>query len=164
MGSAIGGQAARDLDSLHIQQLGTGERNSVQIQLLHPRATLPSRAHQTDAGLDISSVRAVFIPPGTTELVPVGFAVTPPPGMYMQLISRSSLAKRGITVEGGVIDPGYTGEVSVILRNSSAEPYAVAVGERVAQMIAHMLPIVAVQAVDKLGQHDRGEKGFGSSG
>ena len=77
---------------------------------------------------------------------------------------KSSMAKKGITVSGGVIDYGYTGELLVMLTNHTGVPFAIYAGEKIVQMIP--VPIYANSAewVDELGVSDRGDAGFGSTG
>ena len=59
--------------------------------------------------------------PESTKLIRTGIAMQPPKGTYIQLTSRSGLALEGLSTEGETIDPGYTGEIKVILRNGSGE-------------------------------------------
>lgn len=84
----------------------------------------------------------------------------------MQLLSRSGLASRGITVEGGVIDPDYCQEVKAILRNSTHTPFKIQKGQRIAQAI--FLPILKAEfkLVERLQNEDSdpGHDGFGSTG
>lgn len=116
--------------------------------------------------MDLCSVEAVSIGPGETKLVPTGLAIELPAGYEAQIRPRSGLAlKHSITLPNSpaTIDPGYRGEIRVILLNLGREPYEISPGERIAQMI-----IARYEAVQweegELGDSARGEGGFGSSG
>jgi dUTP pyrophosphatase len=137
-------------------------------RVLHPDARLPAAAHEHDAGLDLRSVAELELAPGERALVPVGLAVEIPPGHAGLVIPRSGLAARhGITILNapGLVDAGYRGELRVALLNTDrSEPFPIAVGDRIAQLV-----IVAVPPVDPvesagLSASARGERGFGSSG
>ncbi len=129
---------------------------------------LPRYAHgpSEDAGMDLHSVAAVTLAPGEAKLIPTGLAIELPPGYEAQIRPRSGLAlKHSITLPNSpaTIDPGYRGEIRVILLNLGSEPFDVKPGERIAQMI-----IARYEAVEweesELGQSVRGAGGFGSSG
>src|SRR5579863_6617940 len=112
----------------------------IRIQRIHPAAVLPEYAHgpQEDAGMDLRAVENVTLPPGVPHLVPTGLTVEIPPGYEAQVRPRSGLAlKHAITMPNtpGTIDPGYRGEVRVILLNLGKEPYTIHAGDRIAQMI-----------------------------
>ena len=138
------------------------------IKRVRPEASLPSYAHgpEEDAGMDLRACADVVIPPGATVLVPTGLALEIPPGFEAQVRPRSGLAlKHSITMPNapGTIDPGYRGELQVILHNLSAEPFYVKAGDRIAQMIVARYEAVEWQESD-LNQSVRGAGGFGSSG
>ncbi len=135
---------------------------------MHPLAQLPEYAHgpAEDAGLDLRAVEAVTLEPNIPALVPTGFAIELPPGYEAQIRPRSGLAfKHAISIPNApaTIDPGYRGEIRVILINLGREPYEIAVGDRIAQMI-----IARYEAVEwdegELSESGRGAAGFGSSG
>src|ERR1700759_1155937 len=112
----------------------------IRIQRIHPRATLPVYAHGPgeDAGMDLHAVEEVLLEPGAPRLVPTGLTIEIPPGCEAQVRPRSGLAlKHAITIPNapGTIDPGYRGEVRVILLNLGAAPYTVHAGDRIAQLI-----------------------------
>jgi len=116
--------------------------------------------------MDLRAVEDVTLAPGEPRLVPTGLTVELPPGYEAQVRPRSGLAlKHAITMPNapGTIDPGYRGEVRVILLNLGAEPYTVRAGDRIAQMI-----VGRYEAVDwvegDLADSERGTGGFGSSG
>lgn len=150
---------------------GVGQESSdsfgVMVRMLHPEAQVPRRAHPGDAGADLFAVEAVVIPPGERRDVGTGLALAIPPGHAGFVQPRSGLAfRQGIMVVNspGLIDAGYRGEVRVCLYNSGAEPFAVTVGERIAQLVIQRVETPEFVAVDGLSETARGERGFGSSG
>jgi dUTP pyrophosphatase len=140
---------------------------SLAVKLLHPQACLPRRAHPGDAGADLFSMDEVTIPPGERREVGTGIALAIPEGYAGFVQPRSGLAfKHGIMVANspGLIDAGYRGEVRVALFNSGSEPFVVAVGERIAQLVVQRVEEPSFLAVEELPQTSRGQGGFGSSG
>jgi dUTP pyrophosphatase len=140
----------------------------IRIKKLHESAVIPRYAHgpEEDAGMDLHSVEAVTLAPGEAKLVPTGLAIELPPGYEAQIRPRSGLAlKHSIMLPNSpaTIDPGYRGELRVILLNLGKEPFEIRPGERIAQMV-----IARYEAVEweegELGQSVRGAGGFGSSG
>ncbi|MCS7043854.1 MAG: dUTP diphosphatase [Bryobacteraceae bacterium] len=140
----------------------------IRVNLLHPDAVLPRYAHgpEEDAGMDLHAVEDVVLEPGVPALVPTGLAIELPPGYEAQIRPRSGLALRhAITLPNApaTIDPGYRGEIRVILLNLGRAPYRVHKGDRIAQMvIARYEAIEWVEA--ELSESRRGAGGFGSSG
>jgi dUTP pyrophosphatase len=140
----------------------------ISIQRLHPEAVLPTYAHgpQEDAGMDLHAVAAVTLDPGRPQMVPTGIAIELPPGFEAQVRPRSGLAlKHGITMPNApaTIDPGYRGEIRVILLNLGRQPYTIEPGDRIAQMIVARYEAVE-WAESELTESRRGAGGFGSSG
>lgn len=140
----------------------------IAFQRLHPDARLPARAHPGDAGFDLHAVAAVEVPAGGRAAVPCGFAIALPEGTAALVVPRSGLALRsGITVLNapGLIDSGYRGEVMAILVNHDPDaPFAVAPGDRIAQLVVIDLPDVRFIEADDLPESTRGAGGFGSTG
>lgn len=129
---------------------------------------IPRYAHGPgeDAGMDLHSVESVLLAPGETKLVATGLAIELPPGYEAQIRPRSGLAlKHSITLPNSpaTIDPGYRGEIRVILHNLGREPYQISSGERIAQMIISRYEAVEWEEGD-LSDSRRGQGGFGSSG
>ncbi len=116
--------------------------------------------------MDLCAVEDVTLQPGAPQLVPTGLTMELPPGYEAQVRPRSGLAlKNSITMPNapGTIDPGYRGEIRVILLNLGREPYLVRAGDRIAQMIvARYEKIEWLEA--SLANSIRGAGGFGSSG
>ncbi len=140
----------------------------IRIQKLSPEATLPAYAHgaDEDSGMDLRALESVTLEPGKAALVPTGLAIELPPGYEAQIRPRSGLAlKHSITLPNSpaTIDPGYRGEIRVILLNLGAAPYVVEKGDRIAQMVIARYERVEWVEGD-LAQSARGAGGFGSSG
>jgi dUTP pyrophosphatase len=135
---------------------------------LKPEATLPTRAHEGDAGLDLYSCENAHIGPGERWSVGTGIAVEIPAGHAGLVLPRSGLArKHGITVVNspGLIDAGYRGEVSVLLLNTDpAETFLVEAGDRIAQLVIAPVALADLVEAEALAESARGEGGFGSSG
>jgi dUTP pyrophosphatase len=144
----------------------TGSDEALCVQLLTPAARAPVRASADAAGYDLFAAAAVVVPPsGGRALVPTDVAVAVPPGTYGRVAPRSGLAvKHGIDVGAGVIDADYRGAVSVVLFNHGAAPFAVAAGDRVAQLVLSRIATPAVAVVAHLPSTTRGAGGFGSTG
>src|SRR5687768_8283160 len=140
----------------------------IKVRKLHPNAAIPSYAHgpDEDAGMDLTSIGEVVLRPGAPAAVPTGLAIEGPPGYEAQVRPRSGLAlKHAITMPNSpaTIDPGYRGEVRVILLNLGTTDYQIRRGDRIAQMIVARYETVEWEE-SELGDSIRGEGGFGSSG
>ena len=131
---------------------------------LDAKATLPTRAHADDAGLDLYALEDMELSPGQGGLARTGIAVAVPAGHAGLVCDRSSLARRGLKTAGGVIDAGYRGEVGVMLWNISRKPQALKRGERVAQLLVVPIAVPEPVETDDLGETARGLGGFGSTG
>jgi dUTP pyrophosphatase len=140
----------------------------IRIRRLTEHAVLPEYAHGPleDAGMDLRATEAITLEPGVPGLVPTGLAIELPPGYEAQIRPRSGLAlKHSITLPNApaTIDPGYRGEIRVILLNLGKERYRIKAGDRIAQMV-----IARYEAVEweegNLRDSLRGTGGFGSSG
>ena len=128
---------------------------------------LPAYATRGAAGMDVLAAEDVTLAPGARHAVATGFAVAIPPGYEIQVRPRSGLAlKHGISVPNtpGTIDSDYRGELKVILINHGAEPFAVARGDRVAQLVLAPVTRAAWEVVEELDDTARGAGGFGSTG
>jgi len=148
--------------------LATCVRMQIRIKRLHPDAHLPEYAHgpSEDAGLDIRSIEGTILEPGVPQAIATGLALEIPSGYEVQVRPRSGLAlKHAITVPNApaTIDPGYRGELRVILLNLGGLPYEVHTGDRIAQMVVAKYESVE-WAEGELADSARGVGGFGSSG
>lgn len=135
---------------------------------LRDEATLPTRAHAGDAGLDLYACEAAHIGPGERWSVGTGIAVEVPEGHAGLVLPRSGLAREhGIALVNapGLIDAGYRGEVRVLLLNTDpAEVFRVAPGERIAQLVIAPIALAEPVEAEALSESGRGDGGFGSSG
>lgn len=147
----------------------------MKIMKLHPEAKSPTRAHSTDAGLDLYALESVFIPVGGTAKIQTGIAVGIPEGYVGKIEDRSSMATKGLRTGGGVVDCGYTGDVTVVLHNlnnrhhyfpqyGGEAGYQVNAGEKIAQLLVYQVNLDAVEVVESLVNSDRSQNGFGSTG
>ena len=127
----------------------------------------PRKAHDDDAAYDLRSRIDTVVPSGKILLVPTGVFMELPVGYEAQVRPRSGLAlKHGVTVLNtpGTIDAGYRGEVGVILINAGPADFAIARGDRIAQMVVQKLADVQLVTAEKLSETARGAAGFGSTG
>ena len=134
---------------------------------LDPRAALPSRAHADDAGLDLRALEAGSLPGGRRTSVATGIAIELHGLMAGLVVPRSGLAARyGITVTNapGLIDPGYRGEIRVLLSNTCRSTFTWEAGDRIAQLLVVPFLPVTVEEVSELSGSERSDNGFGSSG
>jgi dUTP pyrophosphatase len=142
---------------------------SVRIMRLPHGEGLPLPAYATSgaAGMDVVSAEDVVIAPGARHPVATGLALAIPEGFEIQVRPRSGLAlKHGITVPNtpGTIDSDYRGELKVLLINHGNEPFAIARGDRVAQLVLAPVVQAAWDEVTSLDETVRGAGGFGSTG
>lgn len=133
------------------------------------RHQLPTYATALSAGMDVrASLDApVELAPGERRLIPTGLYIALPAGYECQVRPRSGLALRhGITLVNtpGTIDADYRGEIGVILINLGQEPFTIADGERIAQLVVKRYERVEWEPVESLDTTIRGEGGFGSTG
>jgi dUTP pyrophosphatase len=141
----------------------------VQVKRLSHGAGLPLPAYATSgaAGMDVVSAEDVTIVPGARHAVATGLALAIPEGYEIQVRPRSGLAlKHGITVPNtpGTIDSDYRGELKVILINHGTDPFVIARGDRVAQLVLAPVVQAAWEEVAELDATERGAGGFGSTG
>ena len=138
------------------------------VEVLITASILPSYAHPGDAGADLHSAQALVLAPGERALVGTGVSIALPDGFAAFVVPRSGLAfKHGITIVNapGTVDAGYRGEIKVTLLNTDqTAPYAIAVGDRIAQIIIMPVSRATFIPVDRLPGSQRGESGFGSTG
>ena len=140
---------------------------------LDPEAQMPRKAHDTDAGYDLSAIsdicymgeRCTPIGPGEYAKIRTGVHIGIPPGYEAQVRGRSGLAfKNGIIAFNGTIDAGYKGDITVLLFNMSRETFLVKHGMRIAQLVIHKIPETTLVEAEITDETERGSKGFGSSG
>ena len=138
------------------------------VEVLFLGESVPAYAHPGDAGADLCAAEAVELAPGERATVGTGMSIALPDGFVGFVVPRSGLAARhGITIVNspGTVDAGYRGEIRVTLLNTdSSQPYSVAVGDRIAQLIVMPVTRARFIPVSSLPGSHRGESGFGSTG
>jgi dUTP pyrophosphatase len=128
---------------------------------------LPTYATDGAAGMDVVAAEDLVLAAGTRAAVATGFAIAIPAGYEVQVRPRSGLAlKHGITCLNtpGTIDSDYRGEVKVILANLGCDPFPIARGDRIAQLVPAPVQRATLAEVDSLDDTARGAGGFGSTG
>jgi len=137
------------------------------VKKLHVDAVLPHYAHgpAEDAGMDLRAVERVVLSAGVAQGVPTGIAIELPSGYEAQIRPRSGMAlKHSIVANFGTIDPGYRGEIRVVMFNLSAGDYVIEKGDRIAQLVVARYEAVEWEEGGELTESQRGAGGFGSSG
>lgn len=130
----------------------------------------PSYAYPTDSGFDLFSTEEIEIESFGRSLIPTGLHIDIPDGYEVQVRSKSGLAlKQGLMVlnSPGTVDQGYTGELQVILFNTTKNNVIIKKGQKIAQAV--ISPVVSgkwikLTKIDNINNKDRGDKGFGSTG
>ena len=106
----------------------------------------------------------VHIAPHETIKLPTGWAFQPPEGYMLQILQRSGLASKGLIPLGGILDEDYTGEVIVIMLNTTDKYLSINNGDRIAQMAIRSYYHGEFELVDELDETARGDGAFGSTG
>lgn len=127
-------------------------------------AALPRRVTPGSCGYDLCSFEDCVLPPLTTKLVSTGVRLAVPTHLCAIVHGRSSLGKQGIATNLGVVDQDYRGIVYVSLRNTSGQDFVIKRGERIAQLLFHVIATPELDQVAELDDTTRGEGGFGSTG
>ncbi len=132
--------------------------------MLDPGAMMPTRAHDTDAGLDLYAMEGGTIPACGSESFDTGVHCAIPKGYVGLLTSKSGLMTYDEITSRGTIDADYRGSIQAILFNHSHKPVRIEKGQKITQMV--ILPIITPEPVlaDKLEATARGSQGFGSTG
>ncbi|HEY2890020.1 MAG TPA: dUTP diphosphatase [Dongiaceae bacterium] len=130
---------------------------------------LPGYASEDAAGLDLLAAleAPIELAPGARKLIPTGIAIALPRGYEAQIRPRSGLALKygiGLLNSPGTIDADYRGEIGVILINHGEAPFAIARGDRIAQLVVAPVTRLAWAEADSLPDSARGKGGFGSTG
>ena len=137
------------------------------VQKLHPEARLPCYAHHGahgDLAADLHAFASLTLEAGAIVAVPTGIALGLPAGFGALIEDRSGLALRGLTTLAGVIDPGYRGEIKVVLANLSPDAHQILPGDRIAQMRIIPLLQATFELSESLDRTERDAGGFGSTG
>jgi len=138
--------------------------STLKVERITDEAKLPTRAHAGDAGLDLYSNEYCSIAPYQQALVSTGIKMIIPYGCAGLIWDRSGLATKGITTLGGVIDPGYRGEIKVIVKNLSEDIYNITPGEKIAQILIQKVELLDIEEGIIEDQTERQAGAFGSSG
>lgn len=140
---------------------------SIKVKKLYGAAQVPRYAHVGEFGdlaADLYALVGVTLGAGETLPVATGIALEFPSTHGALVEDRSGLAVRGVTTLAGVIDPGYRGEIKVVMTNLNAEPVAIQAGDRIAQLRIVQRIEAQFEEVEELGEAARGAGGFGSTG
>ena len=133
--------------------------------MLDDGAYLPTRGHETDAGLDLKTPQTVTVPAHGSVIIDTGVHTFIEEGYYGKLESKSGLnVKNGIVACGGIIDAFYTGSIVVKLYNMTDKDYMFAAGDKIVQLVIQPYQYVELELVDEFEETERGANGFGSTG
>ena len=137
----------------------------VRFKKLHPNAVVPTYAHPTDAGIDLTAVSKRYDENGNI-VYGTGIAVEIPHGYVGLVFPRSSIAKKDLSLTNsvGVIDSGYRGEITFIFFRTNYPWLEYNVGDRIGQLIIMPYPHIELEEADKLSASDRGDGSYGSTG
>lgn len=138
----------------------------MKVKRLHPDAILPSRAHDTDAGLDVYSLDSLCIFAQGDAIIRTGFSMSLPDGWVAIVKEKSGRAtKDKLTLGACVIDSGYRGEVLIHLFNNNTElDIEIEAGQKIAQLVVLPCWCGQPEEVETLDETERGEGKFGSTG
>ena len=136
----------------------------IQVEKLNPEAKLPTRAHCSDAGLDLYALENVSIPPYAQDTISTGIKIAIPEGYVGLIWDKSGLANQGYTTLGGVIDSSYRGEVKIIFKNLSEDIYNIRAGQKIAQLLIQTVELPLIKETKIEDNTSRGEQGLGSTG
>lgn len=133
---------------------------------VEPMGFEPTRAHKTDAGLDLRAIVDTTIPARGSATFRTGVHIVLPPNTYGKLESKSGLnVAHNVVCCGGTIDEPYRGEILVKLYNLGDKPYDVCRGDKICQLIVQPCLYEDVELIDELDTNtSRGVRGFGSTG
>lgn len=131
---------------------------------LEQNAKAPTRAHDTDAGLDLYAMHGGLVRAHQTATFNTGVHVELPMGTAGILMPKSGMMTHHDLLTFGIVDEGYTGEILVHIFNCGGTDYSVSPGDKISQMLIVPVLYESVEIVDSIQGGDRGENGFGSSG
>lgn len=127
-------------------------------------AYMPTRAHKTDAGLDLYSPINTTIYPDDSVCIDTGVCMEIPEGYVGDIKSKSGLMVNEDIVTDGTVDCGYTGSIRVKLFNHGMTEVRIIKGQKIAQIVIKKIITPELELVDELGETERGDNGFGSTG
>jgi dUTP pyrophosphatase len=138
--------------------------STFQVKLNYEDAQEPTRGSDEAAGYDLYSYENQTITPNKIKLIDTGISIRVPEGTYGRIAPRSSVSKKGILINAGVIDRDYRGPVKVMVHNLSNNDYVINKNDRIAQLILEQIKTPPVELVEELDDTERGDGGFGSTG
>ena len=138
-----------------------GDNDNYQVEKV---ASPPSRAHGTDAGLDLYALRGGIVRAHQAATFHTGVHAELPEGTVGILMPKSGMMTRHDLLTFGVVDEGYTGEIMVHIFNCGGEDYSVMDGDKISQMLIVPVRYESVEIVEEIGGGARGDCGFGSTG
>ena len=138
---------------------------TIQIKQLSESATLPTRSHEHDSGLDLYASEDTLVTYTHASVIPTGVAVNIPPGYEGQIRPRSGKSsKTNLRVILGTVDATYNGEIGIIADTLNKSTYQVKKGEKIAQLVVSPIVTPELEIVDQFyTQSARGSNGFGST-
>lgn len=159
-----------DINELANEMELTYKTKTINIEKTHPDAIIPTYAYPSDSGFDLYALESVVIKPFGREAVSTGIKVSFDEGYEIQVRPKSGLAlNMGLTVLNtpGTVDQGYTGEIKVIVFNTNNNSVMIEKGMKIAQGV--LCPViqgkyVKINEVNSVGEKDRNNNGFGSTG
>jgi dUTP pyrophosphatase len=135
------------------------------IKLLNEGAKMPTKGTKEAACFDLYVSEDMLLPHAEGVLVPTGAALNIPEGFCVKVYGRSSMHKRGVIVQTGIIDSDYTGEIKVQAVNfGHTRPVLLKAGERIGQFMVEYLVPVELERVTEMRKTERGANGLGSTG
>lgn len=137
---------------------------TIAFKKLSDKAIMPKMGRLGDAWFDLYGVEDCVLAPFSTALVKTNIAMEIPEGYFGKVFTRSGMALKGFSVDGGVIDSNYRGDIGVILRNTTDKELTVSAGDRVAQLVILKVDQFVLEEVEELSDTVRGDAGYGSSG
>lgn len=136
----------------------------MQIKLFKNTTKLPKKSHSLDSGLDIYLPEDLVLKPFETKTIGLELAIAIPEGYAGMLVPRSSIAQKGLIIQTSIIDPGYTGEIHLIITNCSVFKQTLDKGSRVCSLVIYSVLNPHLEIVTELQSTERGTKGLGSTG
>jgi len=151
----------------------------VGIYLDHSDAKMPTLAYEGDVGYDLYAIEDTIIPFGALVEVNTGVHLQLPSDVFAQINTRSSFGKKGLCLHHGVIDSGFTGQLSIWIFNIGktlsfnydedqsvykGHDIYINKGDKIAQILFHKAERPLLKQIKRLKKTERGDKGHGSSG
>lgn len=159
-------ETINDLIYSEVRQLidPSAEPEYIDVELMLPHAKLPTRGHDSDAGLDLYSADFYTLLPGDRTLISTGVKMAIPKGYVGLIWDKSGVSSFGVKTLGGVIDAGYCGEIKIGLINLSREPYIISAGQKVAQILIQKVSLPKPRISKVSDDTTRGAGSYGSTG